>query len=71
MVSLIIKYLKPNKCLFTEINGSEMTSSLFALESHIHSSSIAGKGEAESKQGTFWKERSYMYSKEKYDWKNH
>lgn len=33
MVNLIIKYSKPNKCLFTEINGSEMTSPLFVLES--------------------------------------
>ena len=67
MVNLIIKYLKPNKCLFTEINDSEMTSPPFVLESHMHISSIAGKGEAESKHGTFWKERSYIYSKEKYD----
>lgn len=53
MVNLIIKYLKHNKCLFTEINGSEMRSPLFVLESCIHSSCIAGKEDDESKQGTF------------------
>lgn len=64
-MNLIIKYLKPDKCLFTEINDSEITSPLFVLEPHMHSSSIAGKGEVESKQGIFWKRKKlYVFKGE-------